>query len=785
MKKNIIQDNDFTNKLKRLKKILREALLLLPVFQKGEGKAELGDYFNRCCKLLFSDDFYESIWDEGVLFQLQKLFQFKTPHQKRYGEKLARIARRTAIVQQINDIFFSIISSEFSEDEICKRISALVKTSESFTLRLKASNRLRDIRSSTVSVSEKIGSFIDHLMQDLEVDFDEMEDALHRVLESLKAQEALGGVNALLINIASQSGVVVPLQFCFQNGNGEVKCLVPGGGDFRTAIKRARHALISGMFVRSTDDVLYSLDITEADYNGDSIGLAAAVAMYATVSNQSIDSYTAFTGNINLEGGQFKIQGVRGINQKLDAAVLNGCRRVFIPKENASELDKQYEEKLQIYCVEYIIEVLSKLQKTPEPLPGDSLQIRKINELRRHCLGQGWPLSDPEPVQDALQFIVAPLDPSRLTVSIYHSGAHSPKTHSIPYFQETLDILSAFDKPKIPIQDVNQTFSVKDPGLQSLIQQRLDSFGPAERRDEQYCKFSYKFEDGKERVVVKQYTSGRLHLQGSAGGLYKDLLEIIIGSYNIKNPTAKLSVDSYLRYEKKEEAVAGKTLQKTSPATIPLPHIGTDESGKGDYFGSMVVSGVWINEVIKKQLEALGIRDSKLLSDKRCRELAGQIRKICRGKFEEVEILPERYNDLYGQFRREKQNLNHLLAWGHARAIESLLERQPCSSAIADQFGDEKYILSRLMEKGKELKLVQITKGERYVAVAAASILARDRFLSRLESLSQKYEIELPKGASDAVLQPARQIVHSRGPEELKKVAKLHHKTTQKVLKKT
>lgn len=210
-----MQDNDFTNKLKRLKKILREALLLLPLFQKGEREAELGDYFNRCCKLLFSDDFYESIWDEGVLFQLQKLFQFKTPHQKRYGEKLARIARRTAIVQQINDIFFSIISSEFSEDEVCKRISALVKTSESFPLRLKASNRLRDIRSSTVSVSDKIGSFIDHLMQDLEVDFDEMEDALHRVLESLKAQEALGGVNALLINIASQSGVVVPLQFCF------------------------------------------------------------------------------------------------------------------------------------------------------------------------------------------------------------------------------------------------------------------------------------------------------------------------------------------------------------------------------------------------------------------------------------------------------------------------------------------------------------------------------------------------------------------------------------------
>lgn len=116
-----MQDNDFTNKLKRLKKILREALLLLPLFQKGEREAELGDYFNRCCKLLFSDDFYESIWDEGVLSQLERLFQFKTPQQRIHGEKLERIAGRTRTVQQINDLFFSIISSEFSEDAVCDK----------------------------------------------------------------------------------------------------------------------------------------------------------------------------------------------------------------------------------------------------------------------------------------------------------------------------------------------------------------------------------------------------------------------------------------------------------------------------------------------------------------------------------------------------------------------------------------------------------------------------------------------------------------------------------------
>jgi ribonuclease HIII len=88
------------------------------------------------------------------------------------------------------------------------------------------------------------------------------------------------------------------------------------------------------------------------------------------------------------------------------------------------------------------------------------------------------------------------------------------------------------------------------------------------------------------------------------------------------------------------------------------------------------------------------------------------------------------------------------------------------------------------MEKGKKLQLIQTPRAERYIAVAAASILARDRFLSRMEKLSQEYGILLPKGASALVIQPALDIIKKRGIDEIKKVAKLHHKTTQKILKK-
>jgi ribonuclease HIII len=344
--------------------------------------------------------------------------------------------------------------------------------------------------------------------------------------------------------------------------------------------------------------------------------------------------------------------------------------------------------------------------------------------------------------------------------------------------------LEVFDQSKIPIQKVNVPFLIKDAELKMQIRERLNNLRP-EIRKEQHCEYSYRFEDGKENLVIKQYTTGKLLLQGSAGDLYKKILDIIIPLYNLKNPKAQISTEDYLRYEAKEDMSMKKRLFRALKVDVPLPHIGTDESGKGDYFGPMVIAGIWLDESTRAKLEVIEIKDSKLLSDKRCRELATKIREICNGKFEEIEIPPERYNELYAQFNKEGKNLNHLLAWGHARAIESLIRRHLCSHAIADQFGDEKFILSKLMEKGKGLELIQVPKGERYIAVAAASILARDRFLSRMEKLSQEYGIVLPKGASDVVVQPARLIIEKKGIGELKKVAKLHHKTTKKVLEKT
>ena len=203
--------------------------------------------------------------------------------------------------------------------------------------------------------------------------------------------------------------------------------------------------------------------------------------------------------------------------------------------------------------------------------------------------------------------------------------------------------------------------------------------------------------------------------------------------------------------------------------------IGIDESGKGDYFGPLVIAAVFVTPVTEYELKLLQARDSKRISDGRILEMAADIRRLC--KHSTVVIGPQRYNQLYERIR----NLNRLLAWGHARALENILIETECPLALSDQFGDERYIVNALLEKGKTIRLVQRPKAEEDLAVAAASILARAEFLTRLKRLSEGVGVSLPKGASPAVERAARMVVNLHGRPRLGTVAKLHFKTTQAV----
>jgi len=205
--------------------------------------------------------------------------------------------------------------------------------------------------------------------------------------------------------------------------------------------------------------------------------------------------------------------------------------------------------------------------------------------------------------------------------------------------------------------------------------------------------------------------------------------------------------------------------------------IGTDESGKGDYFGPLVIAGVCCNLESAEKLKSFNVRDSKLISDNKVKEMAERIKQICLHNL--VVIGPEKYNQLYDKVR----NLNKLLAWGHARVIENLLGSSASEPdyVISDKFGDESYIQRALMEKGKKVQLQQKVKAESDLAVAAASILARAEFLKRLAELSDKYNLNLPKGSSETIDQTGRKLVEKYGPEVLKYVAKLHFKNTARI----
>ncbi len=204
--------------------------------------------------------------------------------------------------------------------------------------------------------------------------------------------------------------------------------------------------------------------------------------------------------------------------------------------------------------------------------------------------------------------------------------------------------------------------------------------------------------------------------------------------------------------------------------------IGTDESGKGDYFGPLVVAGVFIPEDQQDVIKELGIRDSKKISDNRVRELADLLKKGYKHSL--VAIGPEKYNELYAKLR----NLNRILAWAHSRAIENILEEVNCSVAVTDQFGDKSFVLNALMKKGREIELIQKPKAEEDLAVAAASIMARAEFLKRLYFISQDLGLELPKGSSSLVEEAGLKLIKLHKAEILDKVAKKHFKITRRIL---
>ncbi|MEM7174994.1 MAG: ribonuclease HIII [Chlamydiota bacterium] len=234
--------------------------------------------------------------------------------------------------------------------------------------------------------------------------------------------------------------------------------------------------------------------------------------------------------------------------------------------------------------------------------------------------------------------------------------------------------------------------------------------------------------------------------------------------------------DDFITYYLEPELL--KTFAYSYPeiAIDVTPRIGVDEAGKGDVFGPLCICALYADQQAIETLIQLGIKDSKKLTDRVIKKHAKVIKQHCN--YHLVELFPSRYNALYNRF----QNLNHMLAWGHATALEELLQEVNCRKVVIDQFAAEHVVESAVAKKNLSIDLKQRYRGEEDIVVAAASILARAAFVDAIDRLSTTYDLLLPKGASKEVRAALQLFYHKHGKEALTKVAKLHFKTIRELI---
>lgn len=267
--------------------------------------------------------------------------------------------------------------------------------------------------------------------------------------------------------------------------------------------------------------------------------------------------------------------------------------------------------------------------------------------------------------------------------------------------------------------------------------------GPFEFRPVPHALFSAKGEG----AVATLYASGKLVVQSAEP-------EVFVQRWlSLEAPTSA-AVES-------EPSVA---------SAVDEAVIGSDEVGKGDYFGPLVVVAVRLEPGQSDEIRRSGVRDSKTLTDEQCIRLGGALRSRYAVAVERLD--PTDYNRVYIPGK-----LNDLLADLHTKAVTRLAT--PDVHVVVDRFANERLLVQRMKSLG--VRLEQRVRAESEPAVAAASVVAREEFLTALKELSEKAAVHLRKGAGSPVDVAARQYVALHGFDALSKVAKLHFKNTQKI----
>jgi hypothetical protein len=316
------------DEIKRLESLLAKIQLLDPPFRESaEGK----DLYQEICKLALEDQLYIRLWLERTLNQLEHLFQTEKPNEELFESELSEICRRTRIVKEVNDFFFTIVDPNATGETLCKLLAKFEVLPQDFDQRLESSGRLQEIRIQDMSISEKVELFLDFLRDDLSIDLTGKE-AFKEIVASLKSREVVGATNALLIKDTGKA-ITILLHIKLQPGTGQVSCQIRGSEDFRDAVVRAHSAMRERGFLSGSEDIFYTLDLTDVRYQGSSLAVAAAVAMHDVKLNLVNDPYTAFTGDINLDGQEWTIKPVRCGPENRGSTIFWLSTRIYSPIE--------------------------------------------------------------------------------------------------------------------------------------------------------------------------------------------------------------------------------------------------------------------------------------------------------------------------------------------------------------------------------------------------------------------------------------------------------------------
>lgn len=297
------------------------------------------------------------------------------------------------------------------------------------------------------------------------------------------------------------------------------------------------------------------------------------------------------------------------------------------------------------------------------------------------------------------------------------------------------------------------------------IKEKMIDYYDLLRRDKKPPYSVFQAEEG--GTIITLYESGKVMFQGISADIDANMWKDLESHYNNRD------IDSELK--KKEEKEDDKTYYYYDA-------IGSDEVGTGDYFGPIIVTATLVDKSTRKLLEDLKIMDSKKMTDDKIRRCA----PILMNKLPYATFILS--NTKYNEMSSKGFNMNKIKAILHNRVLFELSNKGiPYHKIIVDQFTTPRSYFSYLKQENIEDKVTKITfltKGEsKHLSVAAASVISRYRFLQEMDKLSEKYKVDIPKGASPKVDSVAKKILDTYGKNELSKIVKLNFKNTEKILK--